>query len=597
MDVAGQFVSNITPQTLLAAIVAQYHPDANQEVERLEKKLNKLIYDGTDPVAWGAKIRSLVSKLTLRQAAPSERTVRSLILFALEEQGDYKIRVEIIRHNTPNISLADLWLEVGKLPFPLKRDESAFVSTNQTNSNNKQMSDNKRYDPSKGNNTRGGGSRGSFRGGRGSRGREGPHIPRPRPKQPNTIPTELSREKQQEKDMEEGNCFYCHKAGHAASDCKAREKRQAEIGDSNTQSPTTKSEKHKNKESEKSNYSAYTFFSQDVSEAPKEKEKKKKVATRVNAEPPTTPALAVEEQIVPAEMAQQLKEAWLNEKSIADNEHIATWWMLNTFPVNAKNAISANSVSNWELEFKLTPPITTIAGHQTMIRGENDKVNTEEMDAAAFGCVNLPPGYMYNIPEVICHAMQTVNVALRTKMVILESDAMSLSDNAYGPASIIWMQWRELALYRILNYIWYRNLLKDGAGCDTRVYTWLGIAGLDRTGKCVDAIPMSCVIEMLQENTIAESYFTHCISEMVKIESQLLYQKHKSVGWLLDPALELITGVPSIHLTKLETPTLVSIVGGIVSSAVKMSKTKSLVQVHQVMSILSLPKPIEVPKL
>ena len=98
----------------------------------------------------------MLIELTLRQAAPNERTVRSLILFVLEEQGDYKIRVEIIRHNTPNISLADLWLEVGKLPFPLKRDESVFVSTNQYN-NNKQMSDHKRYDPSKGNNTRDGG--------------------------------------------------------------------------------------------------------------------------------------------------------------------------------------------------------------------------------------------------------------------------------------------------------------------------------------------------------------------------------------------------------------------------------------------------------
>ena len=78
MDVAGQFVTKITPQTLLAAIVAQYHPDANQEVERLEKELNKLTYDGTDPVVQTAKIRSLVAKLTLKQAAPREKTVRNL---------------------------------------------------------------------------------------------------------------------------------------------------------------------------------------------------------------------------------------------------------------------------------------------------------------------------------------------------------------------------------------------------------------------------------------------------------------------------------------------------------------------------------------
>ena len=52
----------------------------SQEVKRLEKELNKLTYDSTDPIAWAVKIRSLVAKLTLRQTAPNERTVRSLML-------------------------------------------------------------------------------------------------------------------------------------------------------------------------------------------------------------------------------------------------------------------------------------------------------------------------------------------------------------------------------------------------------------------------------------------------------------------------------------------------------------------------------------
>ena len=87
-------------------------------------------------------------------------------------------------------------------------------------------------DPSKNNNTRGGGDRSSFRSERGNRSRKGPHISRPCPKQPNTIPTELSREQQQEKDIKESNCFYYHKTGHAASTCRVRAKKQAEYNSS-----------------------------------------------------------------------------------------------------------------------------------------------------------------------------------------------------------------------------------------------------------------------------------------------------------------------------------------------------------------------------
>ena len=126
-DVAIQFITKVTPQTLLEAIVAHYNPDVNQEIERLERGLNKLTYDGTDPVAWGAKTRALIAKLTAKNAAPNDRTIRNLILNALEEGSEYKVRVEVIRHTTPNISLADLWAEIGRLSYPPTKERRLCI--------------------------------------------------------------------------------------------------------------------------------------------------------------------------------------------------------------------------------------------------------------------------------------------------------------------------------------------------------------------------------------------------------------------------------------------------------------------------------------
>ncbi len=122
--VAVSFEDRTTPQTLLAAIAAHYRPDQNQEIERLENELSDLSYDGSNPVAWVAKVRAMIAKLTAKQAPPTERAVRNLVLWAIEEEPQYKIRVELIRHGEPDITLTNLWAAIARLPFPIKRDSA-----------------------------------------------------------------------------------------------------------------------------------------------------------------------------------------------------------------------------------------------------------------------------------------------------------------------------------------------------------------------------------------------------------------------------------------------------------------------------------------
>ncbi len=89
---------HMTPQTLLAAITAHYQPDQNQEIEQLENEMSDLSYDGSDPVALVAKFRAMIAKLIAKQGLPTERLVRNLVLQAIEEEPQYKIREELIRH-------------------------------------------------------------------------------------------------------------------------------------------------------------------------------------------------------------------------------------------------------------------------------------------------------------------------------------------------------------------------------------------------------------------------------------------------------------------------------------------------------------------
>jgi len=127
-DIAVQFESKLTPQALMDAVKNHYVPDQQQEIDRLEIELNNLSYAREDPVIWTACVRGLIGKLIVRGVNPTDRQVRNAVLKALATEPEYKVRIEVIRQTQPNITLDDLWLSVGRLPYPLESNEVAFAA-------------------------------------------------------------------------------------------------------------------------------------------------------------------------------------------------------------------------------------------------------------------------------------------------------------------------------------------------------------------------------------------------------------------------------------------------------------------------------------
>ena len=123
---ANQFENKASLQELFEAIEVHYRPDLSQEIDRLEREFTNLSYNAEDPILWVANVRGLVARLTTKGAPPTDRQIRAIVLRALEEEPEYKIRVELIRHSQPNITQAELWAAIGRFPYPLKSSESAF---------------------------------------------------------------------------------------------------------------------------------------------------------------------------------------------------------------------------------------------------------------------------------------------------------------------------------------------------------------------------------------------------------------------------------------------------------------------------------------
>ena len=131
--VVSQFEDKNTPQELFKAIEAHNSPDISQEIDRLEREFRNLSYNAEDPVLWVANIRGLLARLTAKGAPLTDRQVRVIVLRALEEEPEYKVRVEIIRYSQPNITQADLWTAIRRFPYLLKRSENVLNVHNSLN--------------------------------------------------------------------------------------------------------------------------------------------------------------------------------------------------------------------------------------------------------------------------------------------------------------------------------------------------------------------------------------------------------------------------------------------------------------------------------
>ncbi len=132
-DITTQFEDKLTPQTLLDAVKAYFTRDVNQEIIRLESELINITYNGSDPIKWASGIRNIISKLTAKGAPPVEKTIVATILRALEKEPEYSVRVQMIKFNTPNITLVDLWAAIGKFPYPLERERGEGIGSHEIN--------------------------------------------------------------------------------------------------------------------------------------------------------------------------------------------------------------------------------------------------------------------------------------------------------------------------------------------------------------------------------------------------------------------------------------------------------------------------------
>ena len=208
-DIAVQFESKLTPQALMDAVKNHYVPDQQQEIDRLEIELNNLSYAREDPVIWTACVRGLIGKLIARGVNPTDRQVRNAVLKALATEPEYRVRIEVIRQTQPNISLDDLWLSVGRLPYPLESDEVAFAAMKLT-------SNAKRY----------------------------------------------QKEKYKEREEKVKKCYVCGKKDHFSYQCPDRKDFDSEGDESNDYSPKEdKKEKSKGREKSKGKEKSFSVFS------------------------------------------------------------------------------------------------------------------------------------------------------------------------------------------------------------------------------------------------------------------------------------------------------------------------------------------------
>jgi hypothetical protein len=168
---------------------------------------------------------------------------------------------------------------------------------------------------------------------------------------------------------------------------------------------------------------------------------------------------------------------WSQERGTSRGSNLNVWWTHDLFPPNITELLAGeNAAQKWG-ELKVATPEISIAENEIAIILEGGPVGQAEKSTHKFGCVELTPGYAYATVDVAKHAAKYADEAFKCKMVVLEYDISKLDKDArYMYARMLWIVWREVALYRSIVRASFVSLEKFGAK-EGSLGIWLALAG------------------------------------------------------------------------------------------------------------------------
>ena len=643
-EIAVQFQAQNTPQTLLAALTAHFHPDLRQEVDRLENELTRLTYDGSDPVAWVGKVRGLVAKLAAKQAAPNDRTVRNLVLRALEQEPKYLVRVEIIRHSNPDITLADLWLAVARLPYPLESVDSAFAALNLTSNAGGEMNSSAKYirnyerGRGRGGPTQGrGGGRGvpqapapapipppqqqqqpireqgsGHRGGGGWRGRgrgRGGYEP------PAYTPEDEMAYAQRKSDFAKGACFLCHGEGHKSGQCPLKGKRKDKVSEGEENLETGESS---DRGKGRGKPHTYNYFVQDVvmrdvdqphtvKSARREAPTATTTTVTVTDMPPSPiPAVQVQQQVqqkqqVAPQVVQQVDaptparkpatfktvQKWYDPIGSSASVHLDKWWVTDSFsaaPITDTHNIAA---ATWGDMSYTVPTEAGIQQNDVLIipfaGGDNAMVYKDDLQ---FGALELPGHTMYRPTDIVKLVLMKIDDEMRGAMQELEAE---IEENAGDPDEFmnhhkghtLYIVWREAALNVAVIRTLFDNVTQLNAN---DVLWWMRVAGLDGYGNRCTPLTIADAVRALVRDRVVEHNFDNSVAELIKHECLIQMEWNKHFGWLTDLTIGNLAGTSMEAMIGDQVPTMEMVVGRLTFLLSGKKTGVSLFDVHKVLS-------------
>ena len=626
-DIAEQFEDKQTPQLLINALKSHFSPDQHQAIERLEGELDRLTYNGEDPVMWLSGVKGLVTKLTNKGASPPDRTVRSVVLQALSVEPVYMMRVEVIKQTQPDILLDDLWTAIGRFTYPLVHDDSMFVMRNQLISDSRMNSSAKFV-------------------------RDGRRLQKEREEEQ---PTKGLSKKLDDDRIAfcAGLCFNCGKKGHKKFDCPERE--VSDDDDRNRRSNSTHKprkpnphkpnkqqqpsnkegrvrEKTKDNDDDKSNNKptspahkprAYALFSKTLDEADHLRVVKKPRGVsgssssgggssrgREDSRGSDSSRISYQLQQLQQQMQQhphttQLQMPYLPDSNrvgvwgecskVSVSEDITAWMATDPFESDSLDEILSNNMSFRHIGVEPVEPIEGGMEESLVMIVREVVADTGPVYKLTdlFGLLRLSGGAIYNRVDIAGLVLRKLSdQCIKT---LVEYEAKLAESTSKLEQRVIWMVWREAALMNILVGDFYQELTRHGNKMCT-LERWLGMAGLDmqcaHTPNIITAAQGWAMIRM--ESRDMNTNIVVCLGELVRCECRLLLEKHKSFAWLSDIRLVSLVGVSGEALLGDRTPTL-ALVTSLIIIAINQhwGNRVSLGEIHSIMSKLDRSDPLD----